>query len=1063
MRSIFLHAALLGLLLVASGQQQATDFGEQLLRDGRLLFDSAHYYEALTKGSEAVKYFQKAPHKDAMKEGEALVLMGDVFLEQGEFDAAEQQYQEAISVFGKKAEHLLLAKALNGLGEYHYQKSDFKAAEAYHRKALVLREKQSGAGNEEVADSYNNIGNCFAATGRYAEALDMHQKALDIRQQTLPAGHPAFAVSHSNIGACLYHAGDYAGALSQFEAALKIRLQTFGADHPKMALLYNNLGNCYVELGRADLALQHYEQSLSIRRQHFGEDHPSIAAVLENLGDLNVGNGDYIAALDYFRDAHAILSRVQGESSLSATTVWHKIGLCFQYQEDYEQALQNHLQAERIFLSELGPNHPRLAELYSNMGNCYADNKEPGQAETYYQKSLNIFKKAYPDGHPSIAQAYNNLGFVFLEQKKYHDALAKFQDAEKSLLQFPADQERNARLAVAIKNMGLARAGLEQWQPALADCERALQTLKDADMMTALELLSGQAVVLKKYALIRQDWSLLRTAAASSARALNCLDSLRMQMTSSDTRLHWVTRKYSVLGEALETNFILWEKTGEEAFLETAFSIAERGKSLQLIENLRKEQAERFAGIPDSLLAKERALKAEVNRWEKERLAAQQRQNTEEEQFAESALAFNRRTLAALIADFEANFPDYFRLKYSGKTATLKSVRNDFLHADQALSAYFATDSFIFAFVITGETFKGVRIPADFPLGDWIDAMRSSIEGYATAGSALADSLSGAYVSMAVRLYQKVVAPLEKAGLAGQKYWTIVPDGKLADLPFEALLREMPKVAYRFKSHAYLLRDYCISYAYSATQLGDLLAHPYQKPSRTLAAFAPDFKDNREGLSVLRHNGREARNVGAMFGGDILEGEAASAEAFLRDAGHYRMLLLATHGKASSVPEEPSYLAFSPAKSTGIYVYVKDLYQLRLPAELVVLSACQTNLGEYKVGEGVISLAKGFFHAGVRSMVATLWSVDDAKNADLMLQFFQQIRKGMPKDAALQQAKLNHLSARPHDEAHPFFWAAAVATGDMAAMDFSSPWRWVFYGAAVMAAGIGVLWFKRRQ
>ncbi len=166
-----------------------------------------------------------------------------------------------------------------------------------------------------------------------------------------------------------------------------------------------------------------------------------------------------------------------------------------------------------------------------------------------------------------------------------------------------------------------------------------------------------------------------------------------------------------------------------------------------------------------------------------------------------------------------------------------------------------------------------------------------------------------------------------------------------------------------------------------------------------MAAFAPDFKDNRYGLSPLQHNRREAQSVGAMFGGDVLEGEAASATTFIRDAGQYRMLLLATHGKASNVPSEPSYLAFSPAKDSAFYLYMRDLYQLHLPAELVVLSACETNLGEYKVGEGVISLAKGFFHAGARSMVATLWSVDDAKNADLMLQFFQQIKEVCRKTA----------------------------------------------------------------
>lgn len=92
--------------------------------------------------------------------------------------------------------------------------------------------------------------------------------------------------------------------------------------------------------------------------------------------------------------------------------------------------------------------------------------------------------------------------------------------------------------------------------------------------------------------------------------------------------------------------------------------------------------------------------------------------------------------------------------------------------------------------------------------------------------------------------------------------------------------------------------------------------------------------------------------------------------------------------------------------------------------------------GSTRLGEGVISLAKGFFHAGARSIVATLWSVDDAKNAKLIRMFFENIRSGMAKDEALRRAKLRFLDELPHDEAHPVFWAATVANGDMAAMEF---------------------------
>ena len=110
----------------------------------------------------------------------------------------------------------------------------------------------------------------------------------------------------------------------------------------------------------------------------------------------------------------------------------------------------------------------------------------------------------------------------------------------------------------------------------------------------------------------------------------------------------------------------------------------------------------------------------------------------------------------------------------------------------------------------------------------------------------------------------------------------------------------------------------------------------------------------------------------------------------------------------------------------------------------------------------MISLAKGFFHAGARSIVATLWSVDDAKNAKLIRLFFQHIQSGMPKDAALRQAKLQFLDELPHDEAHPAFWAAPIANGDMTALKFSGTrWWWMVAGMALVLAA-GWFWGEKR-
>lgn len=1052
MRKLLLYIAMPACLLLHSGQQPAGQEGALLLSEAEMLADSAQYDSALAKAHTALRLFQPARGGDALKAGETLLLLGRIFMEQGDYPGAFQQYSQARIIFQKQAaaDPLPAAKALNGLGEYYLKTGNTAAAEQHYRQALDIRIRQLGKQHEVVADSYNNLGNCFAAAGQYAAALDMHRRALDIRRERLPADHPDLAVSFNNIGNCLYLSGDFQAALAQFEAALDIRLRVFGPEHLKTAVLYNNTGNCLAALGRPEQALQQYRRATELRRRQLGSRHPSVAAGLENIGDLCFDSGDYITGLDYFRQAYDIQLHAQGAASVAAASLLHKIGLCLQYEGDFDKALRHHTEASAVLLTAFGDLHPFSAGLLNNIGNCYAADKSPAAAEAFYREALRRYEQIHPDGHPDLALVHNNLGAVFLEQENNEAALLAFQQAEAVLLRagYAADPE----LARALKNQGVTKARLGRWEEALADFDRATETLRQSDPMTALELGFARGDLLYRRGRALHDETLLRQAAEALHLALERSDSLRFQIAAPAARRRWVAQQFPALSTALQVHFALWEKTGEEIFLEKAFALAERGKSLQLLESLRKEQAERFAGIPQELLEEEQQLGAELNRLEKMRLAFLLQGDAAEAQAAETELTAVRLKLTALIEGFEARYPGYFQLKYARRTESSRSIRDNLLQKRQALVEYFIADSTAYAFIITRETFQGVRMALPATLASEVAALRRAIQAYPSASGEQARKLSEEYARSANLIFKQIVAPVENAGARRCDNWIIVPDGPLAYIPFEALLRNTPEDPGRFKTHPYLLRDYGISYAYSATQLSDLLAQSRQKAPRTMAAFAPAFDNNPYGLAPLQHNRREARAVSALFKGDLLEGHAATADVFLRDAGQYRMLLLATHGKAGAEVGELSYLAFStPQGQEGgeAFVYVRDLYLQRLPAEMVVLSACETSVGEYQIGEGVVSLAKGFFHAGARSMVATLWSVDDAKNADLMTGFFQNIKKGLRRDRALQQAKLDFLAARPHDESHPVYWAAAVASGDMRPMQFGISLWW---GAVVLAA-----------
>ncbi|MEK7254614.1 MAG: CHAT domain-containing protein, partial [Bacteroidota bacterium] len=552
----------------------------------------------------------------------------------------------------------------------------------------------------------------------------------------------------------------------------------------------------------------------------------------------------------------------------------------------------------------------------------------------------------------------------------------------------------------------------------------------------------------------------------------------------------WVERHFSLFHGAVEIYYIRWKQTGDPAHLEHAFRLAEKSKSLLLLESMRKSQAERIAGVPDSLLEKERRLGTELNRLEKWQLNALNAGDPETARRAGADIAEARQELQALVQDFERHYPAYFQMKYALRTASTDQLRQRILQPGQALVEFFTSDSAVFVFVLTQKDFRCLRLAIDFPLENWVTELRRSLQAYPNLTGEAASAQAKIFTERAFWIWQKIWSPIAppttpptpkgEMALLPEKI-ILVPDGALAYLPFEALLEEMPADFRKFKTHRYLLCKHQISYAYSATQLLEIAENQAAASAFAGAlAFAPSFENSPAGLRPLKFNQVEAKAAYRIFGGDLrLASEATLAEFFrLTGAadsplgaggaaiGDYQILLLATHGQAGASVGDLSRLAFTfPADSVGeAFLYLRDLYDLRLPAQLVILSACETGVGEYRSGEGVLSLARGFFQAGARSLVTTLWSVDDAKNARLMEEFFRCLKAGMDKDEALRKAKLAYLKSRPHDEAHPVFWAAAVAVGEMEGLEFQGfSWWWAAAVVVVLVLLAGYFWRNRAQ
>lgn len=1004
------------------------------MQQSRELFAAGRYDPAVESVQKTLVLLQRPPRADHAAAVEAWVLLGHIFLEKGQPDGAWQQFVVAqqLALHRCGPSHPVTADALNGMGEYYYRRSELEQAERYFRQVLDIRAKAFGGQHEKTAAALNNIGNCLASAARYPEAVEMHRSAWQIRSAVLPPRHPDIAVSLSNLGNCAYLAGQPDSARHFLTQALDIRRELWGEQHPKTATLHNSIGSCLVALRRPDEALEHFQTALQNSLAALGSQHPTVASVRENMGDLYFDRGDFIVALDQFRQAWNIQAGIFGEVSVQAMTLWHKIGLCRQYQGEYSLALEHHLSALPPLEDALGTQHPTLGALHNSIGNCHAALHNYPAALQHYQTAQAVFQRGLPASRPELVTVLHNTGAAWLSNQKPAEALAVFEQTRSHLA--PHD---DAAWAVFYQNKAAAAVGLQRYDLSIQWLEEALPHIGVLPAEEQNARLLVQGALRTQIELQRDDSQALESAAETLYEALLRAGLHRSTLDGAEARQTAYARLLPTIRTAMQAFFSLYQNTRNIGFLLRAYHIAEADKSLQWAEISQREWLGEQAALPDSVLSNLRRVHAQIQHWEKERLLLHDPAGI---RYAELQLAQYREQWRQL----KVTHRQAARLDAADTAPDLPLIQQRLRQSDQAIIKYFDADSLWLVFVIGPDCFEGLSLNKSSDFQQKTAALRQCMYQYISAPLQQADSLSGCYAQLASTLYEELVAPINRTPAAGNQRWILMPDGAACYLPFEALLSEAPENVRLFKKHAYLLRRHRISYAHSIAHWLMLETAPVERKLRRMAAFAPDFEGHPAGLPPLRYHLAEAREAASLLGGRLFAGRDARSDVFLKEASRYRILLQATHGRAGRSIGDMSYLAFShtPGDTAAPVVYSRDLYGRYIPAELVVLSACETSVGEYRAGEGVVSIAKGFFHAGARSVVATLWSVDDARHADLMSRFWKGIRQGMQKDEALHQAKLAYIAQHPHDEAHPVYWAAATAWGNMRPVARQRWWQW---------------------
>ncbi len=897
----------------------------------------------------------------------------------------------------------------------------------------LAKEESLGQFPDTLAFIYHTIGVYQYRLGNIYEAIDITKEAVVVRKNHLPLDTLALRKSYRNLGAFyrLIHA--YTDAHKSY-----LSLMDFGIIDPLYYAAKIGVGEVFRGKGDFRRALDHFENLLlefnESKKKEYEIQYSNLLFLLGKSYAVLDSEQNLAKAIQFFDEGITICRKnlLVSQSKANIRRLILRLvekGDTFRKLYKFQEAIG--LYQEALDLLAQKPDLSLKATVLNNLGIVYEDMGALEAAREQYKNAFELKKEIYKaDRHFSYATSYYNIGLIDLLHRDFPKALENFQYGLINICK-----------------------GFTNENPTTNPDFSQLKNAEEKEKLLTFLIDKGNAWA--AYADSFHDKSYIQNAINAYYCADQVVDIMRQEHIEKESKIFWRSQVYSLYENIIHTSILL------DSF-DKAFYYNEKGKSLLMREDFKAASAMNI--IPEDLQWNGARLKHKITTLEK---AIYQSENSEEFGNVDSLkqlLFFSKEAYHRFLEKIEREYSEYYHLKYNLQTTSIETIQAQLLNPDQSLLSFFVGDSTIYAFHITKSKQRIHQIPRNFPLTDWIVKMREGI----FAGNVSQPTYNKQYVKYAHLLYQKLIESLGELN----KELIIIPDGELGYIPFDALLMREPTNAGHFASHPYLATKYQISYNYSATLWQEMRGKKAQKGG--LLAFAPYFEkapevqnllaQTRDGLWHLAYNEAEVDGIQAQIGGKVLKGLVATAKNFSDLSKEYSILHIATHAKLNDDHVDYSYLAFTRTPDAEEHkIYIKDLYNMSLPLQMVVLSACETGIGELKKGEGIYSLARGFAYAGAKSIVHSLWSVNDQTSSEIMKNFYANLKGELSKDEALHRAKLTYLQkATTHETAHPFYWAAFAPIGDMSSIATGLRFDWQFL-IALLILSVGLLIWKRFQ
>jgi CHAT domain-containing protein len=961
--------------------------------------------------------------------GRIYILQGYIYSNKEEHFDAIERISKGLGVYANTigTENATYASALYALGSAEYYVGRYETSYVLLKKAEALQKKYTGPQSYQLAVTKTMIGLVLDAKNEFDEAIETFLDALSILREHRKEYSPESGLCYLNLLSTYRNKGDYARAIEYGKKTIDVFHRIGLPEHANVASAYCTVGEVYTAIGDFDNAQIHLQRSLDI----FREKHPGKRAVIGIL--------------------HQLFAKMYDRTG------------------DREKALEYSLKGIALLEQSYGPTHPQIGFMYEHVADIHSDAGRYRDAVTYYQKALAVRRDiGTTKSRNDAAVLYSSIAHVYMKMGRLDSAAEALAGA--SELQKSSNQKNIVQQALLLKRFGNLHRARRQYDAAVRSYQDAIIVLTGGSTPAGteivpvvensthkkelLELLNLKASLYEERFAATQHRADLQHAMTHYQSALDLVDDLRRQYSTDGSKLMLAGESASLYGNACRLAVTLFRKTGDPAYKERAFLIADRSKANILLDEVFDGEAKHFAGIPDSLLEKENGLLQQIASLDVQIQKSVEVGAAPNTIAKLSGLKFDLRAQHARLLDvLEENYPAYFTLKYDRPVTTVREIQSAIAHGT-VIVHYVAGPREVYAFALSRDRLTVQVLPNVSRINTLIERYTGALRRYdeteyRTAGTAL---------------YAAIIRPLEHS-LAGAQNIVFIPDGNLHYVPFDALPAGSES-GRDLTSLEYLITKYTISYSYSAAFYMKMRGASEQGTGagHSFAGFAPVFRDstkngeflaNRsfvEGSGITDHRSitvdgkkfnelpyseQEIDAIARSFGTRTMPYRTflhtdATETNFKRYSKGYDILHVATHGFINEQNPKLSAILFSqPSSDTmeddGI-LYVSETFNLDLNADLIVLSSCESGIGTLVQGEGMMALTRGLFYAGARNIIYSLWKVSDKQTYVLMDRFYNELHSGKSYAAALRRAKLSMIASK--ESAFPAKWSGFVLMGE---------------------------------